>query len=665
MYSHGVSFSPIIEETSEAGSRTRASTASSKYVPSSWGSHPDDYNFNRIQDRIEEEDDARNSPASPYSTASMHDDTTGLVRQASMGKKMKPSLTRIRSSSDNVSAKKETIGLGAISAGVAGGAIDPSREKDPNPAARSDPSVENIGNRTIIIDSSPSSSRPSSAGSGKSAAKVAEPMARSRSPLSSSADRSARQVVSPLFSFSRPIPKAPSTSEKVPSGRRPPHLDMEAVRDLESRGSITSLPDLIRRATKLAANLDRGKTASRLDMLATEKTEEKRRSGSISDILASFPPPSRGAPDATRSGSRWPSPFSASKLNQRMSYLTSHESGSTHEPPNRRRCCGLSICTFLIILLVLTILVAAAIVLPVVLIELPRQRRAAAANDDDQTSLGHCPGSTPCQNGGVSVVVSDTCRCTCVSGFTGDRCQTVADLGCVTTDIGTGSEQVSNATVGNAIPRLLSGASTNYSIPLNSSAILGLFSTFNLSCTSENALVTFNGQAMKARDIVQQLAGGYEPSLAHTTSLPLATPTTTAVLPPRLEQRQAVTSNGIIFQQTSTIAPLPTSSADPSPKDSDSASQTSSQSPSSETLDFARIAVLFVLQQSGQLDTAVNAQDNIQHYLFSGAHQKQTNLSLSTQGVDLNLNFTIFSILLGNGTEVGGNGNGNGGIKGR
>jgi hypothetical protein len=45
---------------------------------------------------------------------------------------------------------------------------------------------------------------------------------------------------------------------------------MNAVRDAEARGSLSSLSDLIRRATKLASNLDRGKTASRSDMLGTD-----------------------------------------------------------------------------------------------------------------------------------------------------------------------------------------------------------------------------------------------------------------------------------------------------------------------------------------------------------------------------------------------------------
>lgn len=41
--------------------------------------------------------------------------------------------------------------------------------------------------------------------------------------------------------------------------RRPQRLDIDAVRDAEARGSLTSLPDLIRRATRLASMIDKGR----------------------------------------------------------------------------------------------------------------------------------------------------------------------------------------------------------------------------------------------------------------------------------------------------------------------------------------------------------------------------------------------------------------------
>jgi hypothetical protein len=677
LYSQGTSFSPILEESPDPTLKGRNSVASSRVVPDSWSSHPDDYNFDRIQEKIEEED-GRNSnlPASPESSSSMHDDTTGLVRQASIGKKMKPSLTKIRNSSENLSSKKkEMTGLATITAGVAAGALGPSLERFPSAAARNSPSKDSTGNRTIIIDSSPSDSRSSSQDSGNRPVPVAEPIGRSRSPLALGADRSARQPSSPLAVVSRPISKGPSMSDKVPSNRRPPHLDMEAVRDSETRGSITSLPDLIRRATRLAANLDRGKSSSRTGMREfSEKKEHRRRSGSISDILAAFPPPSRGTPDGTRPNSRWPSPF-PSKLNQRMSYLTSQESSSTQVPPKSRRCCGMSLPTFLVIMLLLAVLITAAIVVPIVLIVLPRQRQAAA-HATGPASLGNCPDSRTCHNGGISVVSGDSCRCICANGFTGDRCGTVTDPGCTTTGIGIGTEQFPNATLGNAIPRLLGGASTNYSIPLNSSAILSLFSTNNLSCTSENALVTFNSQSMQARDVAQKIAVEYPLPSAPSASPLQPTPTPQSDLSWRLAQRQVGTSNGIVFQMSSTVKATPTSSSArstktsassspssaSSPASSSSSSLSSNQTPSPETIDFARIAVLFIFERTGQLNAAVQAQEDIQDFLLSQTNRTDTT-SLSLSGIDLSLNFANFSIALGNGTEVGGKGDGDGHFK--
>jgi hypothetical protein len=66
--------------------------------------------------------------------------------------------------------------------------------------------------------------------------------------------------------------------------RRPPKLDLNAVRDAEARGSLTSLPDLIKRATKLAAMIDKGKRpGSRLnnlnDFTDSDLAKEKEEGG--------------------------------------------------------------------------------------------------------------------------------------------------------------------------------------------------------------------------------------------------------------------------------------------------------------------------------------------------------------------------------------------------
>lgn len=76
------------------------------------------------------------------------------------------------------------------------------------------------------------------------------------------------------------LPKAaPTMSDKRPWGRKPAALNMYAVRDAEARGSLSSLTDLIRRATKLASNLDHGRTASRADLFNGGEAEFKASKG--------------------------------------------------------------------------------------------------------------------------------------------------------------------------------------------------------------------------------------------------------------------------------------------------------------------------------------------------------------------------------------------------
>jgi hypothetical protein len=61
---------------------------------------------------------------------------------------------------------------------------------------------------------------------------------------------------------------SPQPYNRLSAIRRPPKLDIDAVRRAEERGSMTSLPDLIRRATRLATMIDHGKRpGSRFDNL--------------------------------------------------------------------------------------------------------------------------------------------------------------------------------------------------------------------------------------------------------------------------------------------------------------------------------------------------------------------------------------------------------------
>jgi hypothetical protein len=157
--------------------------------------------------------------------------------------------------------------------------------------------------------------------------------------------------------------------------RRPLKLDIDAVRDAEARGSLTSLSDLIRRATRLASNLDRGKTASRLGMSffegldSTERAlavqEANRRSGSISDILGSFPTP----------GLQTPQDGQFTRFSKLQHSQLPSESDVGEIRPRGRRCCGMPVWLFSVLMVFVVLLVCAAVLVPVVLlIILPGQK---------------------------------------------------------------------------------------------------------------------------------------------------------------------------------------------------------------------------------------------------------------------------------------------------
>lgn len=224
-YSTASYVSPIPEESPRARSHT--SYASSAAIPESFGTispglSPDGAYF---EDTIAEE--------SVYSD----DDTDerGLVRSASIGRKGKPSLVTTRSAESRDSRDAMPIQLPL-----------PSRPK-PKPFQSQDPFEEGTG----YVEASSSSGAPSgapsktaaTAGSGATAASMlAAPDA------AYTADASGLRDIS--------VSPRPARFSAI---RRPPRLDLNAVRDAEARGSLTSLPDLIRRATRLASMIEKGR----------------------------------------------------------------------------------------------------------------------------------------------------------------------------------------------------------------------------------------------------------------------------------------------------------------------------------------------------------------------------------------------------------------------
>ncbi|KAF2160280.1 hypothetical protein M409DRAFT_70615 [Zasmidium cellare ATCC 36951] len=614
-----------------------------------------------------------------------------LVRQASVGKKSKPTLTTVKSG-DRMRKVSGEQGLASLPSQqerraqptmvditngrspvrddpTTSGASADDRHDDEqqarNAAAvaaateymhKSEPTREGAGSRTPeeILRSGTGLLDPSSSDEserevkkkrsrellGSSIANELHPTrSRARSPLAPDNDERVKSILESLekggaiSAKDAEELKAPTPGLSERAGRkRPPRLNVDAVRDAEARGSLTSLPDLIRRATKLASNLDRGKTASRMGManwLDGAEPGEKRRSGSVSDILNSFPAPHNQTPHASRGDmSRW-----SSRL--RHSALPSDSDAGEKEKP-RRKCCGMPLWLFLLLLLLLVLLVAAAVIVPIMLVVVPKQNSDHKAN-----TATACEKKLTCENGGTNILSNNGfCECLCINGYTGLTCSNYEQQSCTTASIGSAN----NATVGDAIPRLLSGSNANFSIPLDGQQLLGLFSSSDMSCTSQNALVTFNGASSKHRRRGRR---------SYIDVLIPRTPT------PTLDERQqtspsptATSSIGIVY-------------ADGSPSSTSSSSAPTSTSTTSiistpVALDFARIAVLYVFQAAGDFNSAATAQENLQDYFRQGDDNEgqtvnATNVSL---GNGFACDLRSYTVVLANGSRVGGNGGG-------
>ena len=553
-------------------------------------------------------------PSEPRTPPAHH----GIVRQASLGKRGKPTLTSIRTlemREDYAGPKSPRANtIDALSAAVTAGMAS-------SPGQQTSRSLAKSSIRMPFADDSPPSSP------------LQPPQVFEGSPGSGNS----RHSSNPLLG----VDHRPGMSDRIPSSRRPPRLNIEAVREAEGRGSTTSLAELIRRATKLASNLDRGKTASTLGMLDMFNASEKgaRASGSISDMLSAFPEP--GTTPTSANGGRYP-PGSS---HLRNAELVSRDSES--EKP-ARSCCGMSLTAFIIAILILIILIAAAVIIPIFLIVIPRTKNAS-------TGLAHCSTSHPCQNMGISVVRNNTCSCVCTNGYTGDHCQLGIDAECITTDVTIEGKNYNSATAGNLIPAILTGASQNFSITLNSTALLSLFATNNLSCITENSLINFNVQTQNQKRFLpidpQQRT---DLEIVSTTIKPAPTDRPMiADLNPRAPQSSTIASiNGIVFQTSTMTSATPSAASSTS---SSPSSSTSSITPvSAKTLSFAQVVVLYVFEQSNTLSIAVNAQQTMQSYLANVGGDANGTLSVGYKDLQLSADFARFEVLWANGSTVGG-----------
>ncbi|KAK0111015.1 hypothetical protein ONS95_001395 [Cadophora gregata] len=672
-YSQASFVSPIPEES--PGSRTtHLSYASSAAIPTSWGSNSPRYPYDdEYEDESVYDGNFNRSPTyeeGRESRGSADDnDDRGLIRSASFGRRAKPSMITTKSS-ERIEprpapvpqqkpiqmTKLEKMGIlpmpGSEDAGATktnGNGLERKESQRNTVWPIIGDSNSPLATGTGFIDKSTSSSE-------ESVPTLARAFTTDDATPANAANFSDSNAKAMLGAYNaasslQPPGTQPSRTPSPGNGfsrlsavRRPPRLDMDAVRDAEARGSLTSLPDLIRRATRLAAMMDRGKRpGSRLalndfpsqDDFAREKemgmrSDEKHRSG-FSGMLASFPPPGVQTPQGdtpTRPMSAWPTGFEEQPADG--------QDGQKQKKP--RRCCGLPCWGFLLVVLILLIIIAAAVVVPLELLVLnkPDSSNAGAVT----VAACQANSATVCQNGGTSVVDNGSCACICTNGFTGSTCTSANATGCATVTMSGSS--FTNVTLGQSISRLISGGQTNFSIPLSESTILARFNSANLSCATENALVTFQGRAERvgaARNLV----------FSATSSAPVADPTaqkarrqdipaTTTTAP-----IAAATNNGIVYDASATNGPpsaISTLSTSSDPQAVFSITE--------EVLDFARVAVLYVLQED-DLENAITAQSSLQTWFKGQSYTNQAAMNVSLGHGNV-VNLLAFQVDTGNGT---------------
>ncbi|KDN61988.1 hypothetical protein CSUB01_05053 [Colletotrichum sublineola] len=681
-YSNASFVSPIPEESPR--SRSHTSFASSAAMPESWGSqspgyspgYPDDYYDDAYSTEDEDGQMSRGSD-SPYGGVG---DESKLVRSASVGKMSKPSIVMHRVPSGGEPMPQD---------------LRDAPRPSPNPMQLP---ASPFGSGTAYYEGSSSSGTvPTMAGKDNTETLTPNVM------LGAVAAASATDLTEP-----RKFTPSPRPYDRLSAIRRPPKLDMDSVREMESRGSMTSLPDLIKRATRLAALIDRGRRpASRFELddgtwpdekafglegerkMSRMSSVDKHQSG-LSDMLAAFPPPAATTPNPPNRGSwfrrastaSWPlAPGSQGSTPQpavvtrvmaaRGSPMTRIESNDGESSTRRRRrCCGLPLWAFIVIVIIVLGLVAAAIVVP---LEFFVFRRNRADNPPAEPALSQCQNQLKCENGGTNVISQGVCSCICINGFTGQTCTVAGATGCTTTNLmGSGSPtSLSNVTLGQAIPRLLQQAQTNFSIPLDGTDILAKLNTENLSCIAQNSLVTFDGRSSRAgtptddAGVVNNVAVPVQiitllPGQALTVTLGVDVPprpspdikggfTTLSLSPPFRVTTISASSSTMwaTIPIMSSPSPLPISSPTPPSETTSSVPPTSTtitttttttQGPlfpsiplssppaprptftvTEETLDFARVSVLLILQRQ-TLTAATTAQSLLQRF-FTTADQ--------------------------------------------
>lgn len=380
-------------------------------------------------------------------------------------------------------------------------------------------------------------------------------------------------------------------------------------------------------------------------------------SGSLSDILASFPPPRLSTPEDLFGRPHLIAPFA------------DNDDGSEGKARKRRgRRCGMPNWLFILLCIMLFLIALLAILLPIFLIVVPR-----VLSGSPQPSCSH---TNPCHNGGVSVSSGIQCSCVCANGYTGSQCTIQSDGSCVTTQV-SNSSTAENATMGSALPRLFKDSRQKFNIMLDSVTIMALFSKYNLSCTTENALVSFSeidrrrSSGNRRRSPPAELLAALMPSGeegSHDASPSISSTEPTPVLAARA--MATATKNGIVYASSPpTQTPKTNAASTTTWSTAHSASQTSATSTPEITatastatgvsklaVEFSQIAVLFMFEKTGSLDAAMDTESRIQSYLVNSYMNNSSHVHLGR--VELPyfyaLDFVNMTITMSGGAVVGG-----------
>ncbi|KAJ6002596.1 hypothetical protein N7451_005143 [Penicillium sp. IBT 35674x] len=434
-------------------------------------------------------------------------------------------------------------------------------------------------------------------------------------------------LIKEIKALPKAMPTIPTVCEKKLSVPKPAHFEAAAVPHTEARSTTPlSLIDLIRSATDQAPSLDHGNTASRTDISGKSSEADfraggtcRRDSGSFSDILAEFPPPGLAA---SKIRGFLPVSIWRAKMRTANSNGPNEHQGSGATPPKRglkkmSRKQLIMVC----ILALSTILLA--VLLPVLLV--------ARAKD----SATFCGKTTTCQNGGVSVSTTTGCSCVCANGYTGYRCTTIGDSSCVTSDV----TSLKDATMGSSLPSVFNHSQIRFGIHLDQVAIMALLSTNNVSCKTENKLVSFTGVEISStkngrRSIGLPISEDQVESVTVT-----YTPTESTTVAPR----SLATKEGILYDDSATNVTATEVSTD--------AGSMNITTVPSQVVEFSQVAVLYILEQTGYFESAVNLKENIQSYLVEYYNSA---IHPSLQVLDsYDLDFQNETITLPNGTRVG------------